>query len=91
LAANPAFLQNRLVAQVKSCRAINCFQILHGRLREQLMTTPKIALKVFIATRIGHIMDAPPVLKASECSIITRAATAARLCCTPRKAKFTAC
>jgi len=30
--AHPAFLQNRLLAQVKSSRSINCFLILHGRL-----------------------------------------------------------
>src|SRR6516164_11049091 len=31
--AHPAFLQNRLLAQVKSSRSINRFRILHGRLR----------------------------------------------------------
>src|SRR6516165_2802140 len=30
--AHPAFLQNRLLAQVKSSRSINRFLILHGRL-----------------------------------------------------------
>src|SRR5262249_4672774 len=30
--AHPAFLQNRLLAQVKSSRSINRFRILHGRL-----------------------------------------------------------
>src|SRR6516164_4043929 len=30
--ANPAFLQNRLLAQVKSSRSINRFRIFHGRL-----------------------------------------------------------
>src|SRR5262245_19985836 len=29
--AHPAFLQNRLLAQVKSSRSINRFRILHGR------------------------------------------------------------
>jgi hypothetical protein len=55
------------------------------------MTTPKIALKVFIAPRIGHIMDAPPVLKASEGSIDYTCGYCGTTCCTPRKAKFTAC
>ena len=30
--AHPAFLQNRLLAQIKSSRSINRFRILHGRL-----------------------------------------------------------
>jgi hypothetical protein len=33
--AHSAFLQNRLLAQVKSSRSINRFRILHGRLIEQ--------------------------------------------------------
>src|SRR5262245_61101926 len=32
--AHPAFLQNRLLAQIKSSRSINRFRILHGRLLE---------------------------------------------------------
>src|SRR2546423_2289428 len=36
--AHPAFLQNRLLAQVKSSRSINRFLILHGR----LLNSPQI-------------------------------------------------
>jgi predicted RNA-binding Zn-ribbon protein involved in translation (DUF1610 family) len=33
------------------------------------MTTPKIALKVIVAPSTGHVVDAPPVLMASEHSV----------------------
>ena len=33
------------------------------------MTTPKIALKVVIAPATGLVLDAPPVLQASENSV----------------------
>src|SRR5215472_4236780 len=35
LGAHPAFLQNRLLARVKSSRSINRFRILHGRPRRR--------------------------------------------------------
>ena len=33
------------------------------------MSTPKISLTVIPAPSIGHVLDAPPVLKASEHSV----------------------
>src|SRR5215471_19164660 len=36
LGAHPAFLQNRLLARVKSSQSINRFRILHGRLSRLL-------------------------------------------------------
>src|SRR5262249_20948450 len=38
--AHPAFLQNRLLAQVKSSRSINRFRILHGRLLHRIGLAP---------------------------------------------------
>ena len=48
------------------------------------MSTPKIGLTVVPAPPIGHVLDAPPVLKASEHSVDYTWDDAARLCCTPK-------
>src|SRR5258705_11786705 len=39
---HPAFLQNRLLAQVKSQRSINRFRILHGRLLRPIVCSRSI-------------------------------------------------
>ena len=53
------------------------------------MTSPKIPLKVVIAPAIGVVLEAPPVLMASEHPWIIHAAVAPPSCCMPTRAKFT--
>jgi hypothetical protein len=43
--------------------------VLPPALREHVMTTRKIALKVVVAPKIAVLLEAPPVLKASEHSV----------------------
>src|SRR5262245_43347133 len=78
--AHPAFLQNRLLAQVKSSRSINRFRILHGRLFIQTRGVLKKALMAHLrATRqmrqakggttksgLGQIVDAASIRERPE-------------------------
>jgi hypothetical protein len=46
-------LQNRLLSQAKSWRAINCFQILHGRLKTEALPGSLVTV------------TSPPIMRAS--------------------------
>src|SRR2546423_1837877 len=71
--AHPAFLQNRLLAQVKSSRSINRFLILHGRPSSQkaksqslVRKLPQPGLLAFaILPNTGLLPPSPPAEKAN--------------------------
>ena len=52
------------------------------------MTNRKIPLRLVTAPAVGVVLEAPPVLKASDHSVDSPAAIAAWFCYTPRRAKF---
>src|SRR6516164_630461 len=65
--ANPAFLQNRLLAQVKSSRSINRFLILHGRLsnkddiKSALLRVSDSIAYVAAARHVYAVIDDPEI------------------------------
>ena len=61
--AHQAFLQNRLLAHVKSSRSVNRFRILHGR----LITTLSRRTSIFLV--LSLLSPIPTVLRAAELSL----------------------
>src|SRR5262245_11600457 len=53
--AHPAFLQNRLLAQVKSSRSINRFRILHGRLTKLAVPPASVRYPLTIDLQGGFV------------------------------------